>query len=155
MDRMKFYDISADIGKTINNRGKLLIISYTMKQEKDENHTMASIKLFGEGLNQKRLNQSTDYEICFGPNYGSTNDKRHFDYFMRFGNQTYQSSRILHCIMDKYTHMFTLIIRPNNTAQLLVDGKPIHEGLLREDFDVLGPRLVCFFFFLFFFFLYY
>ena len=49
-------------------------------------------------------------------------------------------------IYDKYTDMYTLIIRPNNTAQILVDGEVIHEGLLREDFDVLGPRLVCFFY---------
>ena len=146
VDPRKFYHISADMGKPINNRGKLLIISYTMKQEKEENHTMAAIKLWADGTDQKSINESTPYEISFGPNSGSTSTKRHFDYYMHFLNGTYQCKKMLHCIYDKYTHMFTLVIRPNNTAQILVDGEVIHENYLKEDFDVLGPRLVCFFY---------
>ena len=142
VDPRKYYQTSIDMGKTINNRGKLLIISYTMKQEKDDNQTMAAIKLWAEGTNQKTINESTPFEISFGPNRGSTSDKRHFDYYMSFGGHVFQSTKMFLCTLDKFTHMYTLIIRPNNTALILEDGKPIHEGLLRDDFDVLGPRLV-------------
>lgn len=142
LDPKKFYHISADIGKNLNNRGKVFILSYTMKHEAEHNCTGAYIKLFPDTLNQSMLSESEPYEIMFGPDSAGPGARR-LHFIMRFENQTYISKQMFRAPDDKFTHMYTLIIRPNNNYEILIDGHKNYTGSLREEFDCLGPKFVC------------
>ncbi|KAH7825290.1 putative calreticulin [Monocercomonoides exilis] len=141
LDNKKFYHLTADIGQNIDNRGKLLIISYTVKMEERANMTGAYIKLLSDEIDQKKFCESDPYEIMFGADYRSdVSTPLHF--IMKFGNYTFQTRTMMETVHDNYTHMYTLIIKPSNTFEIRIDGKLNYTGLLRDEFDVLGPRLI-------------
>merc|ERR1712000_487888 len=41
---------------------------------------------------------------------------------------------------DEFTHLYTLIVRPDNTFEVLVDGVSKATGSLEADFDILPPK---------------
>ena len=41
---------------------------------------------------------------------------------------------------DKDTHLYTLIIHPDNSYEVLEDLETIDTGSLKDDFDILPPR---------------
>jgi len=41
---------------------------------------------------------------------------------------------------DIYTHTYTLILRPDNTYEVRIDGAEVQKGSLKEDWDVLAPK---------------
>ena len=57
--------------------------------------------------------------------------------------QTYHHLRKrLHCETDKMTHLYTLIIRPDNTYEYRVDNSRVDGGYLEEDFGILPPEKI-------------
>lgn len=44
--------------------------------------------------------------------------------------------------LDNITHLFTLIVHPNNTFDVRADEKSIRNGSLVDDFDMLNPRMI-------------
>jgi len=44
------------------------------------------------------------------------------------------------CETDEFTHLYTLIVRPDNTYEVLIDQKQVAKGSLKEDFDMLPPK---------------
>ena len=47
---------------------------------------------------------------------------------------------------DVYTHLYTLIVRSDNTYEVKIDNKKVQDGKLEEDWDFLLPKKikVCF-----------
>jgi len=41
---------------------------------------------------------------------------------------------------DELTHLYTLILHPDNTFEVNIDGKEASKGSLKEDFDMLSPK---------------
>jgi hypothetical protein len=141
LDPKKFYHVTADIGKSINNRGKLLIISYTAKLEMNPNCTGAYLKILPDTTNQSSFNENDPYEIMFGPDlYSPTH--RDLQLIMKFGNVTKRTKTMMRAPMDNFTHLYSLIIKPSNTFEVMIDRDVVLSGLLRDEFDCLGPRYV-------------
>ena len=43
---------------------------------------------------------------------------------------------------DEFTHLYTLIVRSDNTYTVKIDNKKEKEGTLEEDWDFLAPKTV-------------
>merc|ERR1712157_77820 len=43
---------------------------------------------------------------------------------------------------DDLTHLYTLIINPDNTFEVLIDNKSVRKGPLDEHFDFLAPKMI-------------
>ena len=43
---------------------------------------------------------------------------------------------------DQLTHVFTLIVKADNTYEVLIDGEKKESGKLEEDFDFLPPKMI-------------
>lgn len=43
---------------------------------------------------------------------------------------------------DEYTHLYTLILNPDNTYEVKIDNKKVESGSLEEDWDILPPKKV-------------
>jgi len=43
------------------------------------------------------------------------------------------------CESDQFTHLYTLILHPDNTYEVQIDGKEVQKGNLKEDWDLLLP----------------
>lgn len=43
---------------------------------------------------------------------------------------------------DEYTHLYTLIVNPDNTYEVKIDNKKVESGSLEDDWDFLPPKKI-------------
>jgi len=48
----------------------------------------------------------------------------------------------IRCKDDEYTHLYTLIVQPDNTYEVLIDNEKSQVGSLEEDWDMLPPKKI-------------
>jgi calreticulin len=135
----RYYTISAKIPEPFSNRNKTLILQYSVKHEQKIDCGGAYLKLLPEDTNQKELNSETKYNIMFGPDIcGSTTRKVHF--ILSRNGKNHLLKKDVPCETDEWTHLYTMILRPNNTYQIKIDGVEKAKGSLEEDWDLLPPK---------------
>jgi hypothetical protein len=139
----KYYQISADFNKTISTKDRKLIISYTIKMERDVGSGGGYIKLLPEGLDQEHFTSDDTYDILFGPDVVHRLNAQ-VKFIIRRGEEYFSMNETIYCPLDELTHMYTLIIRPDCTYEIQIDGKHITSGRIRDQFKILGPQWVCF-----------
>jgi calreticulin len=75
----------------------------------------------------------------FGPDIcGSSTKKTHVIFNHKGKNHLVKKD--IKCETDEFTHLYTLIVRPDNTYEVLIDSKQVAKGSLKEDFDMLPPK---------------
>lgn len=48
----------------------------------------------------------------------------------------------IRCLDDIYTHMYTLIVKPNNTYEVLIDNEKVESGELEADWNFLPSKKI-------------
>ena len=48
----------------------------------------------------------------------------------------------IRCKDDEFTHLYTLIVRPDNTYEVKIDNEKAQSGSLEEDWDFLKPKTI-------------
>lgn len=48
----------------------------------------------------------------------------------------------IRCSDDVYTHVYTLIVKPDNTYEVLIDNEKVESGELEADWDFLPPKKI-------------
>lgn len=48
----------------------------------------------------------------------------------------------IRCKDDVHTHLYTLVVKPDNTYQVLIDNEKVEEGSLEDDWDFLPPKKI-------------
>jgi len=75
----------------------------------------------------------------FGPEIcGTSTRKVHF--ILEHEGKNHLVKKDIPCESDELTHLYTLIVRPDNTYEVLVDRESKAKGSLEEDFDILQPK---------------
>jgi len=52
--------------------------------------------------------------------------------------------RDIRCKDDVYTHVYTLIVEPDQTYEVLIDGEKVQSGTFDDDWSFLEPKKVNF-----------
>lgn len=134
----RFYQTSAEFPE-FSNKDKTLVIQYSVKHEQKIDCGGGYIKLLPKGLDQKSFNGDSEYNIMFGPDIcGSSTKKTHVIFTYKGKNHLVKKD--IKCETDEFTHLYTLIVRPDNTYEVLIDQKQVAKGSLKEDFDMLPPK---------------
>jgi len=134
----RFYQISAEY-PNFSNKGKTLVVQYSVKHEQKIDCGGGYLKLLPKGLNQNKFNGDSDYNIMFGPDIcGSSTKKTHV--IFNYKGKNHLVKKDIKCETDEFTHLYTLIVRPDNTYEVLIDNKEVAKGSLAEDFDMLPPK---------------
>ncbi|KAK2950409.1 putative Calnexin like protein [Blattamonas nauphoetae] len=134
-----FYQISADIGKTLNFVNKTFIFSYTIKNEQELRCGGTYIKLLSEKAKQAEFGSDSPFKLMFGPDIcGSEKDRMQF--ILRKHKKEYHSGTPPKCKNDHRTHLYTLIMRPDVTYEIHIDGKTEIKSKLYQDFPGIYPR---------------
>ncbi|KAM3066842.1 hypothetical protein ACMFMG_006991 [Clarireedia jacksonii] len=132
--------ISAKFPKKIDNKGKTLVVQYEVKLQNGLECGGAYLKLLrdNKALHQEEFSNASPYVVMFGPDKCGTTNKVHLiinhknpktgEYEEKHMNSA-PAARIL-----KTTELYTLIIHPNNTFIVKLDGEQVKEGNLLEDF---------------------
>ncbi|TPX68508.1 hypothetical protein SpCBS45565_g03077 [Spizellomyces sp. 'palustris'] len=112
----RYYAITAPFDKEFNNKNKTLVIQYTVKFENGANCAGGYLKILPPGINVLGFNGET------GENHLVNVD--------------------MYPAADQLTHLYTLILHPNQTYEVLVDNEEEHSGSLLEDFNFLPPKKI-------------
>jgi len=135
----RFYQISAAIPKEFSNKGKDLVVQYSVKHEQKIDCGGGYLKLLPTGLDQSNFNGDSSYYLMFGPDIcGSSTKKTHL--IFGYKGQNHLIKKDIKCETDEFTHLYTLVIKPDNTYEVLIDEKSVAKGSIKEDFDMLPPK---------------
>eukprot|EP00123_Amoebidium_parasiticum_P006624 comp17537_c0_seq1/m.17096 comp17537_c0_seq1/g.17096 ORF comp17537_c0_seq1/g.17096 comp17537_c0_seq1/m.17096 type:complete len:376 (-) comp17537_c0_seq1:417-1544(-) len=133
----KFYGISAKFDP-FSNEGKDLVIQFSVKHEQGIDCGGGYVKVFTKDLDQEKMHGDTPYSIMFGPDICGSTKRVHVIF-------TYKGKNLLKKVdipakHDESTHLYTLIVKPDNTYEVLVDLEKAASGKLEEDWDFLPPK---------------
>lgn len=134
----KFWQISAPI-EEFSNKGKDLIFQFSVKHEQNIDCGGGYFKLLPKIEDPEDFNGDTPYYVMFGPDIcGSTTKKTHVIFNYKGENKLITKEP--RCETDEFTHLYTLILHPDNSYEVQIDGAEVQSGELKEDFTFLAPR---------------
>jgi len=122
----KFYSISKKLSEPFSNEGKPLVVQFATKNEKKGASFCGGgyIKLMPSTIDQSKFGGDSPYYIMFGPDLCGYDVARVHLIFSKDGENMLKKDDIKLEWADKneFTHLYTLIINPDNTYKVLVDN---------------------------------
>ncbi|KAM5237940.1 calreticulin-3 [Ctenodactylus gundi] len=134
----RFYAISASF-PPFSNRAKTLVIQYTVKHEQKMDCGGGYVKVFPADIEQKNLSRMTPYYIMFGPDICGFDIKK-VHVILQFKNEYHANKKPIRCKVDGFTHLYTLILRPDLTYEVKIDGLSIESGSIEYDWQLSSLR---------------
>jgi len=136
----KFYAVSAKMDKTFDNTGKTLVLQFSVKHEQNIDCGGGYIKLMGE-IDQDDFKGDTAYEIMFGPDICGSGTKRVHVIFNNQG-ENLLIDKTIRCEDDVFSHVYTLIVNPDNTYEVRIDNEKKQSGNLKDDWAFEKPKQI-------------
>ncbi len=155
----RFYGISASFDK-FSNEGKTLVIQFTVKHEQKIDCGGGYVKVYPADTDQKGLTGDSPYHIMFGKYKYLFCILILISFFLHLGPDicgfstkkvhvifTYKGKNLLikkdiKCKDDEFTHLYTLILNPDNTYEVRIDNEKVESGKLEEDWDFAVPKRI-------------
>jgi calnexin len=132
--------ISAKFPKKIDNKGKTLVVQYEVKLQNSLVCGGAYMKLLQDNkkLHAEEFSNASPYIIMFGPDRCGATNKVHFIFRHKNPKTGEYEEKHLNsppqARTEKATTLYTLIVRPDQTIEMLIDGVSAKNGSLLEDF---------------------
>jgi calreticulin len=139
----RHYGLSAKLDKPFNSSdGKDIVIQYSVKHEQDIDCGGAYIKLLpgGDKFDAKKFGGDTPYGIMFGPDICGANKRTHVILHSEDKGEGLLINKDVPCEKDTFSHLYTLVVRPDNTFEVYVDGKSVRSGKLEDEFSFLEAK---------------
>jgi len=137
----RFYAISSKLATPFSNEGKDLVVQFSVKHQQNIDCGGGYIKLLPSSLDQKNFNGDSPYMIMFGPDICGTSTRR-IHVIFTYKSKNHLVKKDIKCETDKLTHVYTLIVHPDNTYEVRVDNKKVESGSLTDDWDFLPPKQI-------------
>uniref|UniRef100_A0A0A9CR74 Calreticulin n=1 Tax=Arundo donax TaxID=35708 RepID=A0A0A9CR74_ARUDO len=136
----RFYAISAQYPE-FSNKDKTLVLQFSVKHEQKLDCGGGYVKLLGGDVDQKKFGGETPYSIMFGPDIcGYATKKVHA--ILTKNGKNHLIMKEVPCETDQLTHVYTLIIRPDATYNILIDNTEKQSGSIYDDWDILPPKKI-------------
>ncbi|KAJ3202041.1 hypothetical protein HDU83_003049 [Entophlyctis luteolus] len=135
----RFYSISAPLDTPFDNEGKDLVIQFTAKFEQNIDCGGGYIKLL-PAMDPKKFNGDTPYSIMFGPDICGSDKKVHA--ILTYKGKNHLIKKTIAPGSDQMTHMYTFVLKPDQTYQILLDGEEKESGSILESWDLLPPKTI-------------
>ncbi|CAF0961320.1 unnamed protein product, partial [Didymodactylos carnosus] len=137
----RFYGASAKFDNSFSNEEKTLVIQFTVKHEQKIDCGGGYIKVYPSDVDQKNLHGDSPYLIMFGPDIcGYSTKKVHVIFTYKGKNLLIKKD--IKCKDDELTHLYTLILKPDNTYIVKIDNEKVESGTLEEDWDFTLPKTI-------------
>jgi len=136
----RFYAISAKFDE-FTNEGKDLVLQYSIKHEQSLDCGGGYIKLLPSDLDQENFSGDSPYYIMFGPDIcGSSTKKIHA--IFNYDDENHLISKTPRCESDQLTHVYTFVVKPDQTYEIYVDGDLRESGEMTKDWDFLPEEFI-------------
>jgi len=136
----KFYGIAAKFSGPFDNTDDTLVVQLSVKHEQSIDCGGGYVKIYGEDTDLPALDGESPYNIMFGPDICGSKKIVHV-IFSNKGNNHLITKTIIPP-NDVHSHAYTLIVKPDNTYQVLIDNKVEQSGSLEEDWEMLEPKMI-------------
>jgi len=135
----RFFGISASFD-SFSNADKDLIVQYQAKYEKDIECGGGYVKLGPKMDDPTAFGDPTVYNIMFGPDKCGYTKRTHLIFNYK-GKNVLKKSDLDYKQEDEGTsHLYRMILKPDNTVRVEIDEEKIYEGSIKEDWEVLAPK---------------
>lgn len=134
----KFYALTTKF-EPFSNKDKVFVIQYSVKYEQDIKCGGAYVKLFDCSFNPKTFHSYKPYLIQFGPDICGF---KKIHVIFNYEERKLAMKRELSCKDDRLTHLYTLVIKPDNSYLIKIDNKIERTGMLLEDWDFVPRRII-------------
>eukprot|EP00406_Dinophysis_acuminata_P078292 CAMPEP_0179244834 /NCGR_PEP_ID=MMETSP0797-20121207/18260_1 /TAXON_ID=47934 /ORGANISM="Dinophysis acuminata, Strain DAEP01" /LENGTH=409 /DNA_ID=CAMNT_0020952359 /DNA_START=69 /DNA_END=1298 /DNA_ORIENTATION=+ len=136
---MQYHTISAKLAEPFSNQGRDLVVQFSAKHESQEFSFCGGgyMKLLGKDIDQPKFGGDTDYMIMFGPDICGYDVARIHLILNWKGKNLLKKEDIKLDYDDKneYTHLYTLVLKPDNTYEVYFDQKLKASGSLHGEWD--------------------
>jgi len=136
----KFYALSTEF-KPFSNKEKPLVLQFTVKHEQNIDCGGGYAKLFDCSLDQTDMHGDSPYLIMFGPDICGPGTKKVHVIF-NYKGQNHLVKKDIRCKDDVFTHLYTLIVQPDGSYEVLIDNESAQKGTLEDDWDFLPPKMI-------------
>jgi calreticulin len=96
------------------------------------------VKILPAGLDQSQFNGDSEYNVMFGPDICGATKRTHF--IVTYKGKNHLIRNDIRTESDTYSHVYTLILRPDQTFTVKIDNNEVRTGSLTADFDILPPK---------------
>merc|ERR1711943_142155 len=133
----KFYGIMAK-HKEFSNDGKTLVVQFSVKHQQDIDCGGAYLKLTPT-MGAEKFAGDSKYNIMFGPDIcGSSTKKTHV--IFNYKGKNLDKKKEVRAESDTLSHLYTLIVKPDNTYEVQIDMNKVDSGTLEDGWSFLEPK---------------
>merc|ERR1712242_369382 len=124
----------------MGNANKDLIIQYQAKYEKDVECGGGYLKLGPKIDDPTTFGDPTPYNIMFGPDKCGYTKRTHLIFSYKGKNVLKKSDLSYKQENEGTSHLYRMILKPDNSVRVEIDEEKIYEGSIKEDWEVLKPK---------------
>eukprot|EP00906_Rhabdomonas_costata_P028791 RCo040703 len=135
----RFYAISAKAPAPFSNEGKTLVVQFSVKHEQNIDCGGGYLKILPD-TKLAKFDGESKYYVMFGPDICGMTKKIHLIFHYKGQNLLWKKQPS--CESDTLTHVYTLVLKPDNTYEVLVDNVKKESGKLEDDWDFLKPKTI-------------
>eukprot|EP00928_Gymnodinium_smaydae_P043835 TRINITY_DN292_c0_g1_i4.p1 TRINITY_DN292_c0_g1~~TRINITY_DN292_c0_g1_i4.p1 ORF type:complete len:411 (+),score=154.44 TRINITY_DN292_c0_g1_i4:62-1234(+) len=135
----RFFGTSASFD-SFSNKDKTLVIQYQAKYEKDVECGGGYVKVGPAMSDPKTFGDPTVYNIMFGPDKCGYTKRTHLIFNYKGKNVLKKSDLPYKQEGEGTSHVYRMVLKPDNTVKVEIDQEKVYEGSLKEDWEMLAPK---------------
>jgi len=136
----KFYSTGAAF-PAFSNKGKDLVLQFSVKHEQKIDCGGGYLKFLPDGADLAGFHGESPYNIMFGPDICGSATKR-IHVIFNYKGENKLITKTIAPETDEVTHVYTLVVRPDQTYEVFVDQKSKASGSLVDDWEFLEPKKI-------------
>ncbi|KAJ3023765.1 hypothetical protein HKX48_001293 [Thoreauomyces humboldtii] len=135
------YALSAAFSEPFDTANSTFILQYSVKFEKGATNCAGGyVKVFPKSIEPTKMDGSTPYDFMFGPDICGPNKKVHF--IVSYKGKNVEMGPLLLPKLDRLSHLYTLVVKPDATFEILIDNELEAQGSLFEVFEFFPPKRI-------------
>jgi calreticulin len=138
----RFYAASAKFPKSFSNEGKDLVLQFSVKFPQNIDCGGGYLKLLPSTVDQAHFGGDSTYNIMFGPDVCGHTKRTHVIFHYPKKGENLLIKKEIRPETDQLTHVYTLIVHPDNTYEVRIDGVKKESGNLKDDWDFLPAEKI-------------
>ncbi|KAI9910703.1 hypothetical protein PsorP6_010443 [Peronosclerospora sorghi] len=141
----RFYALSAKFAKPFNNKDADLYLTYLVQHEQVLDCGGAYVKLLPADVDQEKFGGESPYSIMFGPDICGSHKVTHAILnYARPGEDAVNMDHktVIRPESDSDAHVYSFILKKDNTYDVKIDGKSVKSGALPENWPFQPPKQI-------------
>jgi calreticulin len=135
----RFYSLSSKM-TDFSNKDKKMVVQFSVKHAQKIDCGGGYVKIMPKGFVQEKFSGDDDYTIMFGPDICGATKRVHV--IFNYKGKNLLIKKTIPAETDEHTHVYTLIVNPDNTYEVKIDGTKKESGNLADDWEFLKPKMI-------------